>query len=48
MSEVSVGLCFVLGFTNCIILFSLAAFLLIIVCHLYMSLQKKKKFDLNK
>ena len=43
MSEVSIGWSFILGFTNCIILFSIVSFLLVIVCHLYMLLQKKKK-----
>ena len=31
----------ILGFTSCIILFSLVSFLLVIICHLYMLLQKK-------
>ena len=35
MSEVSVGWSFVLDFTNCITLFSLVSFLLVIICHLY-------------
>ena len=43
MSEVSVGWCFVLSFTNYIILFYLVSFLLVIACHLYMLLQKKEK-----
>ena len=38
MPEVSVGWCFVLGSTSCIILFSLVRFLVVIVSHLFMLL----------
>ena len=46
MPEVSVGWCFVLGFTNCIILLTLVSVLLLIVCHLcYVTIEKKRNID---
>ena len=46
MPEVSVGWCFVLGFTNCIILLTLVSVLRLIVCHLcYVTIEKKRNVD---
>ena len=45
---VSVGWCCVLGYTNCIILFSLVSVLLVIICHLYMLLYKKEGWTVQR
>ena len=44
----SVGWCCVLGYTNCIILFSLVSFSLVIICHLYMLLYKKEGWTVQR